>query len=82
MELQSGGSELGDPSCLPPPGSVALDAHFQGRLKDSVVEFDRAGNRPTEPRAAAAKGSAHGVCAMSMCMRASPRIYLQLVLDL
>lgn len=54
VELQSGGSDLWDPSCLLPPGSITLDAHFQGHLTNSAVEFDNGGNIPKEPHTAAA----------------------------
>lgn len=54
VEQQSGGSDLWDPSCLLPPGSITLDAHFQGHLTNSAVKFDNGGNIPKEPHTAAA----------------------------
>lgn len=55
VELQSSGCELGGPSCLSPPGSIALDAHFQGHLANSMEELNNVGNDPKKPNAAAAR---------------------------
>lgn len=47
----SGGSELGEPFCLAPPGSIDLDEHLRGR---PAAQFHHAGADPEEHHAAAA----------------------------
>lgn len=70
VELQSSGSELGDPSCLSPPGSIALKAYFQGHLTNSVVEFDNVGSDPEEPPdTAAAEAAAQREVYVCVCVK-------------
>ena len=53
----------GDPSCLPPPGSIVLGTAFQGHPANSAVEFDYVASGAEEPCTAAAYESALGdVC--------------------
>lgn len=68
MELQSGGSELGEPFCLPPPGSIDLDEHLRGRLMHSAAEFDHAGTDPEGPHTAAAWVAAQEHVCVCVCI--------------